>query len=134
MQIKLINAEVEVVPIQYEMVCTEVRSTVLQGSCFCLVSRGSAGRSSLRCPGSPLVVLRPFLPLTFVSPPFSFDGRLLLLVVLAGLLPQVATIVIRLTEPSLTFIALQKYVSYALFPNFHQVFSLGRALPCRYYH
>ena len=40
------------------------------------------------------VVLRPFLQLPFVSPSL-FDGRLLLFVVLAGLLPQFATIVIR---------------------------------------
>ena len=47
-----------------------VRSTVLQGSCPCLVSRESAGHSSLQCPGSPLVVLRPFLQLPFVSSSF----------------------------------------------------------------
>ena len=102
--------------LQYEMVCTEVRSTVLQGSCSCLVGRGSAGHSSLRRPGSPLVVLRPFLQLPPVSPFFSFtDGFVLLLVVLAGLLPQFATIVIRFTETSLNLTTLQRsQVRYVL--------------------
>ena len=43
--------------------------------------------------------------LPFVSASL-FDGRLLLFVVLAGLLPQFATIVIRFTEPSFNLIAL----------------------------
>ena len=66
---------------------------------------------------------------------FSFDGRLLLLVVLAGLLPQFATLVIRLTAFHLSLIALQRsQVWHALFRNLHQVFSLGWALHCRYHH
>ena len=100
-------------PFQYEMVCTvvgrwcskvPVRVSFFEGQPDSLISISD----------SPLAVPRPFLLLPTFHPFFRcvvLCGSLLLLVVLAGLLPQVATFDHRFTESSLNFRTLLRFHS-----------------------